>query len=317
MVVQILTLIVPIFFVLVLGYVAGKARAFDSDQVTGISNLVFEFALPASLFVGTVRTPRAQLLQQLPLFLALCISIVGFYLVVVVLSRWLFRKPLGEAALQALNVSFPAAPFFGPALLSGLYGPGSSSAIGLLSITTNIFIVPMTFILLGIAKAAKPPGKKASLGALMGHTILHAFKSPIVLAPLLASVLVLGGVTVPALIDTSLDLIGETTAGVALFVAGLIVAARKITVSKEVGVNMVLKMVIQPALFFVVMVVLQLKPPFGPEGFLMCAMSPTVICTIVATQYHTYEEESSSTLAISTIVMIVTLPIALFLVGGS
>jgi len=48
----------------------------------------------------------------------------------------------------------------------------------------------------------------------------------------------------------------------------------------------------------------------------MSAMSPAVICAIVATQYHTYEEESSSTLAISTIVMIVTLPIALLLVGG-
>ncbi len=61
---QILTIIVPIFFVLLLGYAAGRARAFDSDQVACINELVLDFALPASLFVGTVSTPRTQLLRH-------------------------------------------------------------------------------------------------------------------------------------------------------------------------------------------------------------------------------------------------------------
>ena len=55
MVLQILTIIVPIFFVLLLGYAAGRAKKFESDQVAGINELVLDFALPASLFVGTVR----------------------------------------------------------------------------------------------------------------------------------------------------------------------------------------------------------------------------------------------------------------------
>lgn len=57
---QILTIIVPIFFVLLLGYAAGRARAFDSDQVAGINELVLDFAVPASLFVGTMSTPRTH-----------------------------------------------------------------------------------------------------------------------------------------------------------------------------------------------------------------------------------------------------------------
>jgi len=63
-VLQILTIVVPVFFVLLLGYAAGRARAFGSDQVAGINELVLDFALPASLFVGTVSTSRSQLLQQ-------------------------------------------------------------------------------------------------------------------------------------------------------------------------------------------------------------------------------------------------------------
>jgi predicted permease len=70
LVLQILTIVVPIFFVLLLGYAAGRAREFDSDQVAGLNELVLDFALPASLFVGTVSTSRTHMLQEGPLFLS-------------------------------------------------------------------------------------------------------------------------------------------------------------------------------------------------------------------------------------------------------
>jgi predicted permease len=42
----------PVFFVLALGYLAGKRNAFDADQSAGLSKLALTFALPASLFVS-------------------------------------------------------------------------------------------------------------------------------------------------------------------------------------------------------------------------------------------------------------------------
>lgn len=108
----ILTIIVPIFFVLLLGYAAGRAKKFDSNQIAGINELVLDFAVPASLFVETVRTSRDQLLQQTPLALATLIAMVGPYLTVLVLGRRLFRHTLGVAALQAITVSFASGPYF-------------------------------------------------------------------------------------------------------------------------------------------------------------------------------------------------------------
>jgi malonate transporter len=117
----ILTIIVPIFFVLLLGYAAGRAKKFDSNQVAGINELVLDFALPASLFVGTVRTSRDQLLEQAPFALAMLIGMAGLYIVVLRLGRSLFRHTLGVAALQAITVSFAAGPYFGPAVPSPIY----------------------------------------------------------------------------------------------------------------------------------------------------------------------------------------------------
>jgi len=50
---EILNILFPIFFVLPLGYAAGRPNQFDNHQLAGINELVLKFALSASLFVGT------------------------------------------------------------------------------------------------------------------------------------------------------------------------------------------------------------------------------------------------------------------------
>src|SRR6266404_5082526 len=91
MLAEILTIIFPVFFVLLLGYAAGRANQFDSHQVAGINELVLKFALPASLFIGTVGVSRTQLLQETPLLVAMLVSLVGVYIVVFLLGKLLFR----------------------------------------------------------------------------------------------------------------------------------------------------------------------------------------------------------------------------------
>ena len=104
MLAEILTIIFPVFFVLLLGYAAGRANQFDSHQVAGINELVLKFAVPASLFVGTVGVSRTQLLQETPLLLAMLVSLVAMYVVVFLLGKLPFRHTVGVAALQAIEI---------------------------------------------------------------------------------------------------------------------------------------------------------------------------------------------------------------------
>jgi len=203
---QILTIIVPIFFVL-LGYAAGRAKKFDSDQVAGINELVLDCALPASLFVGTVSASRTQLLQEAPLFLTMLICMVGLYVIVFLLGTLLFRHTLGVAALQTLVVNVTAAPFFGDSVLIPIYGAKSAVAISMIALIQNIVLVPTTLVLLGISQQPARSGPKPSTGSILGSALAGAIKTPIVWAPLLAVALVLVGVTVPSVVDSALGLI--------------------------------------------------------------------------------------------------------------
>jgi len=93
------SIIIPAFFILSLEYASGRAKEFDFDQVQGINELVLDFALPAALFIGTVTTSRAMLLQLGPFFLTITWSMVGLYAVILVLGRTVFHLNLGSAAL--------------------------------------------------------------------------------------------------------------------------------------------------------------------------------------------------------------------------
>src|SRR5258708_18792223 len=77
----------PVFFVLALGYLAGKRKAFDADQSAGLSKLALTFALPASLFVSMTDIRKDLLLEQGRLVLALILSHAGLFV-----AAWLLLR---------------------------------------------------------------------------------------------------------------------------------------------------------------------------------------------------------------------------------
>ena len=146
--------LLPVFFVLAIGYAAGKRNAFDADQSAGLSKLALTFALPASLFVSMTDIRRDLLLQQGRLVLALFIVHVGLFIVAWLILR-LVPSLRGTAAIvYALMLGTSATPVFGIAVLQPLLGPTSTATVGLVALTIN-FTVPLAVVLLEIDAAGK------------------------------------------------------------------------------------------------------------------------------------------------------------------
>jgi len=60
----ILLALVPIYFVLLLGFTAGKRGVVKSAHVGQLNAVVMSYALPASLLAATAAAPRASMLKQ-------------------------------------------------------------------------------------------------------------------------------------------------------------------------------------------------------------------------------------------------------------
>src|SRR5881398_2889967 len=114
-----------------------------------------------------------------------------------------------------------------------------------------------------------------------------------------------------------LMLIGSSTSGASIFLAGLIIAAYQIRLNGEVIGNALVKMVAQPLLMALLVVALKVGNPLASEGIVVCAIPTAVFAPLLAPRYHIYEIESSSTLVAAAVLMIVTLPLAVILACGS
>src|SRR5688500_2816514 len=107
------SVLLPVLFVMGLGYWAGCTKRFDADQTRGLNELVMTYALPSLMFVATVTTTRSEIFAEAFFLLALLIAFLGLFIVVVLLSVLVLRHAVGAAGLKAFLITFPSVAFFG------------------------------------------------------------------------------------------------------------------------------------------------------------------------------------------------------------
>jgi malonate transporter len=160
------------------------------------------------------------------------------------------------------------------------------------------------------------PDLAAAVGSHFVTALINALKAPMVWAPLIAIALVLAGVPVSPIVTSTLGLIGAASSGAALFVAGAAIAAHKVRINAEIFTNIALKMLAQPALYVVLAMIFRIIQPYANEGFLLALLPSGPIGLQLAVRYKTYVSEAGSTLALTTIALVVTLPIGIYLIGA-
>lgn len=305
--------LLPVFFVLALGYFAGKRNAFDSDQAAGLSKLATSYALPASLFVSMTDIPRNLLLQQGPLVLALILAHVGLFLVAWVLLGVVKSLRGTPAILYALMLATSATPVFGLAVLGPILGPTSAGAVGLVALSINL-VVPAAVILLEVNAAKRQGVAKDSSGQNPVLTGLSAgLKSPLLWGPILGIAIVLLQIPLPRMIAASFQLIGSTTSGVAVFAVGLVLAAHALQFSRAVFLGTLGRLIVQNVVLLGLLHLLHVHSPFASEALFCCSFPLATVVVLFAARYKSSESETASMLLLSTLSLAVTVPIVLWL----
>jgi malonate transporter len=323
-------LVVPVFLLIVLGYVAGRRGIFDGERATALNRLVIGFALPATLFVGTVAQSRSALVHQLPLFGLLALGLFGLDVVILVLLRYVFRRELHESALLALAATMPMFAFMGIPILTGILGPAQAGLpIAIAGIVVNVLMVPLAIILMqhpssltspyrprsadgpGTARAPAPASRTLahSRGTGIALAIGSTFKQSIVWAPILGFILVLVSAPVPKIIGDSLTLLGEASSGVALLFVGITLAQMKKLRLTGRGVGLaVFSLLIQPLVVLAVGHVAGVAATTARAAALTVAFPISPVPLLLAQKYDAEETgELSSALVLSVVLSIVTL----------
>ena len=305
--------LLPVFFVLALGCVAGKRNAFDADQAAGLSKLAVSFALPASLFVGMTDIPRDLLLQQGPLLLALILAHVGLFFVAWILLGFIPSVRGTPAILYALMLSTSATPVFGLAVLQPILGSTAAGAVGLVALSINL-VVPATVVLLEVDAAKHgTPSKGGSQQSPVVSGLASGLKSPLLWAPIVGIAIVIAKIPLPRVIAACLELIGSTTSGVAVFAVGLVLAAHAFRFSSTVILGTLGRLAVQNTVLLVILRLLDISSPFGREALICCSFPLATVVVLFAARYRSSESETASMLLLSTLSLAITVPIILWL----
>lgn len=319
--------LLPALITVVLGYIAARRHDFVPEDAAVLIRMVMSYALPLGLFVGTVHTSRSALLADAALLAALFVAIVGLYLVVFLLARYVFHYSLGVSALGALAAAGPNFAFIGPPVLGTLYGPASTVPIAVGNTLVLLTIFPATVVLLSLQAMERPAAENATpppdetppvvpAGAGIGKTLLHAVAKPIVWMPLLGFACVMLGIEFPGSALNALDLLGQSATGVALFSAGIVISAYKLEISRPVVVLALIKNLGQPALMVGIMLALGFTHPALGEAVVAVALPTLVSVALLGVQYNVAPSQAASTLFLSLVTSLATLALFIALTGA-
>ena len=266
MVETILSALSPVVVTLLLGFVAAWRHDFGTKDASVLNRMVLLYAVPIALFVGTVATPRSDLVQDIAFAIAIGVAIIGVYGLAFLLFRFVFSCSLSESVLAALTASAPAAPFMGTAILGDLFGKASAVSIAIAALVINLVVVPVTILGLGLGERLVPSTPHPSPHSAFVGKAFETAKQPMVWAPLLAFALVLCNVNIPPLLRHGLSLLGQASSGVALFASGVMLAGYKISIDRDVVLLVMLKNLLAAGFGAGWFALVGLRRPIVPKG---------------------------------------------------
>lgn len=304
----------PVFFVITLGYAAGRFRIVDNREVGSLNALVMDFALPAGLFAATASAPRSQMMAAAPLFAVLGAVMLLVYFAWFVAVRAVLKESTANASLQALTVAFPNLAGVGLPLVSAVIGSGGAVLVAGSLATGSILITSLTLMLVEMSRSnesgAAGPGQ-------ISRALTRALTKPVVVAPALGIVLSLFELNLGAVVNACLVLIGHTAGGVALFLTGLILSAQSFRLNWRILCAVGMADAIRPLLMAAFVLNLPISPEAARTAILLGAVPSGFFGILFAVSYRLDFETMGSMVLASTGFSIVTMTIVIALLFPS
>ena len=247
-------------------------------------------------------------MAQGPLFAILGAVMLIIYLLWYLFERKASRRSRGEAALQALTVAVPNYAGIGLPIASTVLGPTATVSVAVALAASSILVSPFTLVLLELS-VGKGQNDAETSAARVRRALRHALTTPVVLAPALGILLSLSGLNLGTVAGASLDLIGQTAGGVALFLTGLILSAQSLRLDRQVVAATGTANVVRPLLVAAIVHVLPIPLEIAKVSILLAVAPSGFFGILFGVNYRLDSAQVGSTVIASTVFSIVTLAI--------
>ena len=297
-------IILPIFGLLMVGYVTASVGWFDQVAIRGLTRFVFDFAVPM-LLLRTIST--ATLPDVIP-WDYLASYYLGTFIILLSglgITRLLWQRTFSQQVINAFSSSFSNTVLLGIPIILLTFGDRAVLPLFIIIGTHGIIMVPLFTIMLEMGKSGRAPIKTVIV-----RTSYGLFTNPLIIGLLSGLACNLFEITLWKPLDEMAKLLANSVTSCALFALGATLASfRKNIPWQEVPMIVILKTILHPVVVWgLATLVFAVKDAIWIQVLVLLAAQPTGVNPFLfASRYNVGQLVSSGAAFISTIFSIFTL----------
>ena len=297
-------IILPIFGLLMVGYVTASVGWFDQVAIRGLTRFVFDFAVPM-LLLRTIST--ATLPDVIP-WDYLASYYLGTFIILLSglgITSLLWQRTFSQQVINAFSSSFSNTVLLGIPIILLTFGDRAVLPLFIIIGTHGIIMVPLFTIMLEMGKSGRAPIKTVIV-----RTSYGLFTNPLIIGLLSGLACNLFEITLWKPLDEMAKLLANSVTSCALFALGATLASfRKNIPWQEVPMIVILKTILHPVVVWgLATLVFRVKEVIWIQVLVLLAAQPTGVNPFLfASRYNVGQLVSSGAAFISTIFSIFTL----------
>jgi predicted permease len=292
----IVTVAMPIFGVILAGYLAGRWRILGGEASAALTAFVSFFALPVLFFGTLARTPVRAVLDP-ELMLGFGIVVLATFALGMLSTRLAVKGGLARMSLQGIAASWGNVGYMGVPLCLAAFGEAGLPPAMLAVIVTSVIAMVFGVMLIELEVAA---GRGPIVTFLNAAWNVARNPLPLSIAAGLAwSALAL---PLPTPVEKWIDLLGAAASPCALFAIGLFLSDKSVRSGlAEAGLASLIKLLLQPLLAAIVLpFFIELKSVAGQAALVMAALPTAANAFVLAKQFGIQVEQNTASVLLST-----------------
>lgn len=302
--------VLPLFGIMLAGYLAGRFRVLMEGSSAILSQFVFVMSLPALIFISLSRIQVGDFFDW-PFLGALGGGMLSIFCLSLLVARVAFPDSLTALGLHGLTAMFSSTAYIGLPVILMVFGDA-----GLVPGIIGVVITGAVFLPLGIILAEIDKSRGRGEGVFTLTPLIAVLRNPIMVATMAGLTASAAGIAIPAPIATFCETLSAAFIPCALFSAGLFISGCSVKgETKEIAWLVFAKLVLHPLVtWWLAYHVFALEGILPAIAVLQAALPSGVPVFVLAQQYNTFVTRSSAVIVVSTAISVVTLSVLLHFV---
>lgn len=285
-----------IFFAIAMGYLANRLKTMGGEMDQKVSKLLLYITVPAMSLGSVLARETLPPIGEILSILGIAAVFYGMELVFALVVPRLLGGTPGQKGVWRYGMMFPNVGFIGYPVVVALFGQDALFYAVILVLPFNMLSYSMGPLLLTGAKRFD----------------WKQFFTPCVVSSVLALVLALARVQLPALVGETLNFVGDMTVPLSLLLVGSLLAGLpvgKVFSSIRLWILSALRLLILPAVLALVLSVIDVSPIVKGVAIVQAAMPMAVNGSMLCLEYGGDTETMAQATFITTLSALITIPI--------